>query len=35
MYIMKCLFHNIAYDDGLDNMIRQNNPTYFKAFFEE
>lgn len=26
MFLMKCLFHNIAFDDGFDNMIRKNNP---------
>ncbi|CAD8141116.1 unnamed protein product [Paramecium pentaurelia] len=35
MFLMKCLFHNIAYDDGFDNMIRINNPEYFKAFFTQ
>lgn len=34
MFIMKCLFHNIIFDDGLDTMIRNMNPTYFQAFQE-
>jgi vacuolar protein sorting-associated protein 13A/C len=35
MFLMKCLFHNIAYDDGFDTMIKQKHPEHFQAFFKE
>ncbi|CAD8058857.1 unnamed protein product [Paramecium sonneborni] len=35
MFLMKCLFHNIAYDDGFDNMIRNSHSQYFEAFFQQ
>lgn len=35
MFLMKCLFHNVTYDDGFDNMIKAKYPEHFKAFFLE
>jgi vacuolar protein sorting-associated protein 13A/C len=35
MFIMKCLFHNIAYDDGFDIMIKNENPKHYAAFFRD
>lgn len=35
MFIMKCLFHNISYDDGFDTMIKNKNPLHYAAFFSD